>query len=69
VATKDQLPPGDGWITVKDLAEANHGSISTMQRRISILLKDVKIEQFIGHKNGKRNFWYRELRHIQKNKR
>jgi predicted transcriptional regulator len=61
VTAKDNLPPGDGWITIKKLAENYNFSISKVHRRIVALLLEGKIERFNGTENGRPNTWYREL--------
>lgn len=69
VTTKDNLPLGEGWTTTKKLAEENGFSLTKVQRRMAILLKEGRVEKFEGVQDGKLNFWYREINSMKKNKR
>jgi hypothetical protein len=62
VITNDRTPIGEGWETIKNLADQHCISLSTAARKIRILLEEGKVERFEGTQDGKLKVWYKQVK-------
>lgn len=62
LASDTRAPEGDGWFTAKDLSTQHEISIYSIRRRITILLRQGRVEKFKGTQDGNNMTWYREVK-------